>query len=151
MILNKPENSADLRQQAERLYKALTEIQRPYHRDNFDGRIELTLPQLRTLMTLAANGRCSMGDLGKSTGYHLSALTGIIGRLSRKKYVSRIRDKNDRRVVKVVLTEKGRKLTSRISTKIVNRTSEMLSRIDDESRENLISLIEKIAINLKRP
>lgn len=143
-------SNTNLRKQAEKLYNALMEIQRPFHRDSFSEHMDFTLPQLRTLMAIAACGCCSMGELGKATGYHLSALTGIIDRLSRKKYVSRVRDKNDRRVVKVVLTEKGQNLAQGIYNRIIKQTSEMLSRIDSKSRENLISLIEKIAINLKR-
>lgn len=139
----------DLKKQAERLYKALTEIQRPLHRDNINEHLDFTLPQLRTLMAIAENDYCSMGELGRATGYHLSALTGIIDRLSRKKYVSRIRDKRDRRVVKVALTEMGQKLARGIYKKFIRQTSNVLGRIDCQSRENLISLIEKIAINLK--
>ena len=143
-------SKTDLKRQAERLYKALMEIQRPFHRDDLNEHMNFTLPQLRTLMAIAKNDCCSMGGLGQATGYHLSALTGIIDRLARKKYVSRIRDKNDRRVVKVALTEKGQNLTQAIYKKIIGQTSNILGRIDNESRENLVSLIEKIAINLKR-
>lgn len=141
--------NTDLKKQAERLYKALMEIQQPFHRNSINEHMDFTLPQLRTLMAIAASGCCSMGELGKATGYHLSALTGIIDRLSRKKYVIRVRDKNDRRVVKVALTDVGKKLTGGLYKKIIRQTSDILGRIDSASRENLISLIEKIAINIK--
>ena len=38
----------------------------------------------------------------------VSNLTGIVDRLEEKKLVTRKRDENDRRVVHVVLTDKGR-------------------------------------------
>jgi MarR family transcriptional regulator, lower aerobic nicotinate degradation pathway regulator len=139
-----------LKNQSERLYKALTEIQGPLHRDPINEHMDFTLPQLRTLMAITEHSHCSMGELGKATGYHLSALTGIIDRLIRKKLVQRIRDDIDRRVVKVALTAAGVNLTKTLYKKFIKQTSEALGTIDNQSREKLVALIEKIALNIKR-
>jgi DNA-binding MarR family transcriptional regulator len=139
-----------LKNQSERLYRALTQIQGPLHRDLIKEQLDFTLPQIRSLMAIAEHNRCSMGELGKTTGYHLSALTGIIDRLIRKKLVQRIRDEEDRRVVKVALTATGMTLTKALYAKIIKQTSEALGSIDNQSREKLIALIEKISQNMKR-
>jgi len=57
-----------------------------------------------------------MSELGRQTGYPTSALTGIVDRMIRKKLVRRIRDDNDRRIVKVTATSSGLKTRPRFSS-----------------------------------
>ena len=70
----------------------------------------LTPPQFYVLATIGYAGELPFGEIGAKMMVTVSNLTGIVDRLEEKKLVLRKRDENDRRVVHVVLTDKGAKL-----------------------------------------
>ena len=73
-------------------------------------KLGLTPPQFYVLATIGYAGGLPFGEIGTKMMVTVSNLTGIVDRLEEKKLVLRKRDENDRRVVHVVLTEKGTKL-----------------------------------------
>ena len=73
-------------------------------------KLGLTPPQFYVLATIGYAGGLPFGEIGAKMMVTVSNLTGIVDRLEEKKLVLRKRDENDRRVVHVVLTEKGVKL-----------------------------------------
>jgi DNA-binding MarR family transcriptional regulator len=70
----------------------------------------LTPPQFYVLATIGYAGGLPFGEIGAKMMVTVSNLTGIVDRLEEKKLVTRQRDEHDRRVVRVVLTDKGAKL-----------------------------------------
>ena len=62
------------------------------------------------LATIGYAGSLPFGEIGAKMLVTVSNLTGIVDRLEGKKFVARKRDEKDRRVVHVVLTDKGAKL-----------------------------------------
>lgn len=73
-------------------------------------KLGLTPPQFYVLATIGYAGGLPFGEIGEKMMVTVSNLTGIVDRLEQKKLVSRKRDEHDRRVVHVVLTEKGARL-----------------------------------------
>jgi len=73
----------------------------------------ITGPQLWVIKTISLNGKLSLGDLGKEMYLQPSTITGLIDVLEQKGYVARVRDREDRRVVKVQLTPKGQRLAEK--------------------------------------
>src|SRR5438067_7779911 len=73
-------------------------------------KLDLTPPQFYVLATIGYAGGLPFGEIGAKMMVTVSNLTGIVDRLEEKKLVTRKRDENDRRVVHVVLTEKGGKI-----------------------------------------
>lgn len=69
--------------------------------------IELTMPQLRTLVLLS-HGPQRMGEIAAALGISLPATTNMIVRLEGKGLVERVHDRDDRRVVRCHLTPEGR-------------------------------------------
>jgi DNA-binding MarR family transcriptional regulator len=77
--------------------------------------VGLTLPQAMALHTLAASGgRLSARELGRECDMLASTATGVVDRLEQHGYVRRERDAEDRRVVRVTLTEAGHELRERL-------------------------------------
>jgi len=74
------------------------------------AKLGLTPPQFYVLATIGYAGRLPFGEIGAKMMVTVSNLTGIVDRLEEKKLVVRQRDVTDRRVVHVVLTDKGAKL-----------------------------------------
>lgn len=69
--------------------------------------IELTMPQLRTLVLLS-RGPLRMGEIAVALGISLPATTNMVVRLEAKGLVERMHDRGDRRVVLCNLTPEGR-------------------------------------------
>lgn len=134
-----------LKEQAERILTAIEEIERSLERNLIGAELDLTRPQLRTLISVARNNHCPMSKLGNLTGYPTSALTGIIDRMIIKKLVRRVRDENDRRIVKVEATANGLKLAGQSYRIILSNTRAILQKVDQNEREKIVSLVEKIA------
>jgi DNA-binding MarR family transcriptional regulator len=70
--------------------------------------IDLTMPQMMTLYAIREAHICRMSELAEVTQQSAGTLTGIVDRLIDDGLVDRVRDAEDRRVVQVTLTLKGR-------------------------------------------
>jgi MarR family 2-MHQ and catechol resistance regulon transcriptional repressor len=74
----------------------------------------------------------------------VSNLTGIVDRLEEKKLVLRKRDENDRRVVHVVLTEKGTKLYKTTIPLFEKSLSRIFSSLEKPQQKELSALLRKL-------
>ena len=67
----------------------------------------ITGPQIWAIKVIASTSRIRVSDLAKKMYLHPATVVGILNRLETRGLVERIRTKDDRRVVNVVLTEQG--------------------------------------------
>jgi DNA-binding MarR family transcriptional regulator len=67
----------------------------------------LTAPQLWALKTLARSGPLTTGELARQLLVHQSSTSLLIQRLERRGAVRRVRQRDDRRFVRIELTERG--------------------------------------------
>ncbi|PYO26963.1 MAG: MarR family transcriptional regulator [Gemmatimonadetes bacterium] len=67
----------------------------------------LTGPQLWALKTLRQGGPLTVGQLATSLAVHQSSISILLDRLEKRGLVRRVRERPDRRVVRVVLTKRG--------------------------------------------
>jgi DNA-binding MarR family transcriptional regulator len=72
----------------------------------------LTAPQLWALKTLARTGPITAGELARALLVHQSSASLLIQRLERRGVVRRVRQKDDRRFVRIELTERGAALAT---------------------------------------
>lgn len=72
--------------------------------------VEVTLPQYRVLIVLAAHGPQNLGALSEFLGVSASTATRMCDRLVRKRLVRRRTAVRDRREVRIALTEAGKEL-----------------------------------------
>ncbi|MGF7146402.1 DNA-binding MarR family transcriptional regulator [Sphingomonas zeicaulis] len=73
-------------------------------------RLGLTYPQYLAMVLLWQRDGQAVGELGEKLFLETSTLTPLIKRLESAGYVTRARDRADERVVRVSLTDAGRKL-----------------------------------------
>jgi len=107
-------------------------------------KVGLTPPQFYVLATIGYAGGLPFGEIGHKLMVTVSNLTGIVDRLEEKKLVVRKRDDNDRRVVHVVLTDKGTKLyrtTIPLFERSVAEVFAMLSRLE---QKEIAALLRKL-------
>jgi DNA-binding MarR family transcriptional regulator len=140
-----------LKKQAQRIFAAVDSIEKSLEKDLIGAELDLTKPQLKTLMSISQNKCCTMSELGRLTGYPTSALTGIVDRMIKKRLVHRIRDKDDRRIVKVLPTKSGSVMAHEFRLKLIRHTSVILKKLDDQEREKMVSLVERIAGSFDSP
>ncbi len=104
----------------------------------------ITGPQLWTLKTISKNEGLSLGELSKKTYWHPSTITGLIDRLEKKGYVGRDRDQRDRRVVKLLLTPKGKGLVKRTPNPIQGKMIYGLRGLNRQKLNSIYDSFQKL-------
>jgi MarR family transcriptional regulator, 2-MHQ and catechol-resistance regulon repressor len=107
-------------------------------------KLGLTPPQFYVLATIGYAGGLPFGEIGAKMMVTVSNLTGIVDRLEDKKIVARKRDETDRRVVHVVLTEKGSKLYKSTIPQFERSISEIFERLHKPQQKQLSALLRKL-------
>ena len=111
--------------------------------DDLD-RLHLTSPQFYVLATIGYAGGMPFGDIGEKMMVTVSNLTGIVDRLEEKGLVVRERDSRDRRVVRVMLTDKGGKLYKSTIPLFEKSISEVFSPLGKPQQKELASLLRRL-------
>jgi DNA-binding MarR family transcriptional regulator len=106
--------------------------------------LELSAPQVHTLLALGNDGALAMGDLARRVGITEKTATGLVDRLERDGLVQRVRDDADRRVVHVRLTARGEAAHQRIDRGMLQKLTWLLTRLDAADRRDLFRIIEKL-------
>lgn len=106
---------------------------------------DLTNDQHYTLRFIYQVGKCTSTELAEKFYVNKSAITAIINRLFEKGLIERNRDKNDRRVIYLSLTDKGRKLFLTVEEKIHKFVESFIKKFDDQEIESFISTYEKLS------
>lgn len=86
-----------------------------------------------------------MSDLSAHLRLALSSTTGIVDRLVERKVVKRVRPEEDRRTVRVMLTERGRRALEGLDADRVRLGRAMLDRLEPDRREMLLDLFRRMA------
>jgi DNA-binding MarR family transcriptional regulator len=89
------------------------------------------------LGSLKRNGILSMSDIGKCLSMPKPHVTVIVDRLIEEGYVERQNDPKDRRVINILLTEKGLKDFEEIKQNLSENLKEKLSLLNVEEQEQL--------------
>jgi len=103
----------------------------------------------RVSSVLSRGNSLTMGELSNALAVPLSTATRIIDLLVDRGYVHRLPDPDDRRVVRIALTEEGNELHGIISTYIRQRIEHIMTGLTDVERTTLFALIFKIASILR--
>ncbi|MDQ8707170.1 MarR family transcriptional regulator [Streptomyces sp. LHD-70] len=102
----------------------------------------LTASQGKAL-TVLRRGPAAMRALATTLTCDASNMTGIIDRLEKRGLVRRETAPDDRRVKTVVLTAEGERVTDAIRSKM-HATQDGLGRLDDQERDRLYALLERV-------
>ena len=108
------------------------------------AKLALTPPQFYVLATIGYAGRLPFGEIGAKMMVTVSNLTGIVDRLEEKKLVVRKRDDNDRRVVHVVLTDKGAKLYKSTIPEFEKSCGQIFTGLSKTEQKELSAILRKL-------
>jgi len=104
----------------------------------------LTSPQFYVLATIGYAGGLPFGEIGAKMMVTVSNLTGIVDRLEEKKLVLRKRDEHDRRVVHVILTDRGAKLYKNTLPQFEKSISGIFAALDRRQQKELSALLRQL-------
>lgn len=108
------------------------------------ARFGVTAVQGMVLAFLAEEDDVTSGTLGSRAQLDSATLTGIIDRLARAELVERRDSPDDRRAVRIRLTEKGRTVSRAIRDLIVPENRSFLSNLTDEEEMIFRTLLRKV-------
>ena len=96
------------------------------------------------LKVLKKRGELPMSKIGSRVHISKSNMTSLIDKLAEKGLVERIPDKDDRRVINIILTEKGDNLLTNLREYSNNEIKRNLSTLSNEDLEKLYDSVENI-------
>ena len=138
-----PEIKSDVAQVLEASIYLYTESRRITK--EFARRADLAGPQLTVVKMLEQVGDLSLSELSERIRAQNSTVTGIIDRMERENLVSRERSKEDRRVVYIRLTAKGRKLAEGVSVEPMEIFRRALESLTAAEVRDLVKILGKVA------
>jgi len=124
-----------------------------------DGRksgFDFTLSEIKALGAFRGDKDYTMGELSKNAQVAMPSMTEMVDKLEKHGIAERYRDENDRRVVKVRLTSKGKRLRKEFMQKRLKEMKEIFGKLSEIELNDLIEslkrarrILEKVEINLK--
>jgi DNA-binding MarR family transcriptional regulator len=101
---------------------------------------------IRRMMDLMYPGnKPTMGELSRALALPLSTTTNVMDFLVKNGYCKRFSDRNDRRIVRVALTDVGRRNLEVGDKYIAQRGKEILSSLTSEEQTTFLKILNKIA------
>ena len=113
-------------------------------------RADLTGPQLTVVKMLEQIGDLSLSELSERIRAQNSTVTGIIDRMERENLVTRERSKEDRRVVYIRLTAKGRRLAEEIPVEPMEIFRSALESLTATEVRELVKILGKVAKRVRQ-
>ena len=98
----------------------------------------VSLIHLQVLTILDADGPLPMGRLAEALDVSQASATGIVDRMAQRALIERTDDPDDRRVVRVALTEDGRRMIEGVSAVRKERLARVLEELTDDELEGFL-------------
>jgi DNA-binding MarR family transcriptional regulator len=106
--------------------------------------VELTMPQLKVLFRLNAQGPSKVGALARALRVTLPTMTGILDRLVEQGLIRRDEDPGDRRVVISRLTDSGEELVDRLQAASRTRLIRIYEALPQDALERHVAALEEV-------
>lgn len=105
---------------------------------------EITNPQFNALLTLREHPDITMGELCEKLFLACSTATDLIDRLEKNGYLERRRDPQDRRVIRLSISDKGRHVISEVIAARRRYVASILKQLSQEEIDRLAESLEKL-------
>lgn len=109
----------------------------------------ITSPQFIALQWLLEEGDLTIGELSNRISHAFSTTTDLVDRMEKNELVERVRDTNDRRVVRIHLLEKGKHIIEEVIDKRQAYLGEVLTKFSEEEKEQLNHLLDFLYKEMK--
>jgi len=109
----------------------------------------ITPPQFIALQWLFEHGDMTIGDLSNKMFLAFSTTTDLVDRMEKNELVVRIREEQDRRVVRIKLLKEGERIIEEVIKKRQDYLQNVLTEFSEEEVEQFSFLLEKLHTNMK--
>lgn len=109
----------------------------------------ITSPQFLALQWLIDEGGLTIGELSQKNGLAFSTTTDLVDRMEKNKLVKRIKDTNDRRVVRIEVLDKGKEIIAEVIYKRQDFLGNVLEKFTSDQADVLNDLLESLHKQMK--
>ncbi len=110
----------------------------------------INVSQLKAMSAFNQDAEFSMGELCKLTKVKMPSMTEVADKLEAEGMLKRERDKKDRRVVKVRLTEQGKTMHDRILSTREDNLLSAFGGLNEKDQTKLLQSLETVATLLSK-
>jgi len=104
----------------------------------------ITMPQFIVLELIKIKGGLRMTEIASEMGITLPAATGLIDRLHTLKMITRVYNKNDRRIIRVILSSKGKRIVANIVSKRMMMIKNVFGKLTEIERQTYLKILRKV-------
>lgn len=105
---------------------------------------EITMPQYLILDLVDTRGVLMMTEIARSLNVSLPAASGMVDRLHALGDVRRCHDPKDRRIIKILLTSKGRRVVRKVRSQRLKAIEKTFGLLTEEERQSYLRIIKKV-------
>ncbi|ALS79017.1 MULTISPECIES: MarR family transcriptional regulator [Planococcus] len=109
----------------------------------------ITPPQFVALQWLFEHGDMTIGDLSNKMYLAFSTTTDLVDRMEKNELVVRIREEQDRRVVRIKLLKEGERVIEEVIQKRQEYLKTVLENFTQDEAVKFAALLEKLHTNMK--
>lgn len=109
----------------------------------------ITSPQFIALQWLVEEGDLTIGELSNKISLAFSTTTDLVDRMEKNNLVKRIKDTNDRRVVRIHVLEKGKVIIEEVINKRRHFLGEVLDDFSPDQVDMLNDLLSLLYVKMK--
>jgi DNA-binding MarR family transcriptional regulator len=95
--------------------------------------VEITPPQFEALQHLIFQENMTIGELSSKMFLACSTVTDLLDRMERNDLVKRVKDENDRRIVRITVLPKGHELLEKVMDNRRSYIEGIMSELDEET------------------
>ena len=114
------------------------------------GKGKITIPQYVCLDFIGTRGPVMMKEIASALNITLPAATGLIDRLYITGFVKRVFEPSDRRIIRIILTEKGKKAVKEVKEKRKAAIRDVFSHLSEDERQQYLKILKKVVDNLNK-
>lgn len=92
----------------------------------------------------------SMGELSRNALVKMPSMTEMVDKLVKDGILERTRDANDRRVVNVYLTDKGKKIHKEFVDQRRRELCNLFGKLNGKDQADLVKALKKVSVILKK-
>ncbi len=147
-----PLASTKLHSEVEQLQQYLYELTEVYrkHQQYIKTRYKISSLDMEIIQLIVLQGPKKMKEIGDHFQVKLSTLTSIIDKIERQKLVKRVNSRDDRRVVFLETTLKGKKLYNQYHMYLSGMAQNMRDHMSEEEFNGFLIGLKKMA-DIARP
>lgn len=112
--------------------------------------VQLNKQECRVINVVGQFQSLMMREIAERSKLSVTNTTGIVDRLVRRKYLSRDRSDEDRRIVKICLTPEGKKIYAMEIENYRKVSQAILSALDDKEQQEMLRMMCKAAVHLNQ-